>query len=54
MWMDGPLKYDKDEMKWKNMPNKEVALKCLYNSQNIINKFLNEVSIKILILCNSI
>jgi len=26
---------------WKN--NKKVALKCLYNSQNIINNILNEV-----------
>ncbi|CAB4412501.1 unnamed protein product [Rhizophagus irregularis] len=27
---------------WKRIPNREVALKCLYNSQNITNKILNK------------
>ncbi|GET04837.1 kinase-like domain-containing protein [Rhizophagus clarus] len=29
--------------KWKNENNKQVALKCLFNSQNISEEFLNEV-----------
>ncbi|CAB5388892.1 unnamed protein product [Rhizophagus irregularis] len=41
IWIDGPLKYNKQD-KWKRIPNKEVALKCLYNSQNITNKILNK------------
>ena len=43
IWKDGPLEYDKDEDKHKRSLNKEVALKCLYNSQNITNEFINEV-----------
>jgi serine/threonine protein kinase len=43
IWMDGPLKCDYKKMEYKRKPNKEVALKCLYNSQNITNEFLNEV-----------
>jgi hypothetical protein len=39
IWNDGPLYYDSD----KKQSNKKVALKCLYNSQNITNEFLNEV-----------
>ncbi|GBC28747.2 kinase-like domain-containing protein [Rhizophagus irregularis DAOM 181602=DAOM 197198] len=30
-------------MEWIRNPNKKVALKCLHNSQNITNEFLNEV-----------
>ncbi|UZO14401.1 uncharacterized protein OCT59_005858 [Rhizophagus irregularis] len=41
IWMDGPLKYNQEE--WKRIPNKKVALKCFYNSQNISNEFLNKV-----------
>jgi hypothetical protein len=43
IWKDGPLKYDDDKMEYKRTSNKEVALKCLFNSQNITNEFLNEV-----------
>ncbi|CAB5380279.1 unnamed protein product [Rhizophagus irregularis] len=42
IWKDGPLKYEM-ELK-RTTPNKEVALKCLHNSQNITNEFLNEVN----------
>jgi hypothetical protein len=43
-WKDGPLEYVADEKTYKrNDPNKVIALKCLHNSQNITNKFLNEV-----------
>ncbi|UZO16933.1 uncharacterized protein OCT59_008299 [Rhizophagus irregularis] len=42
-WKDGPLEYVADEKTYKrNDPNKVIALKCLHNSQNINNKFLNE------------
>jgi serine/threonine protein kinase len=44
IWMDGPLKFNDDKMKYeRTSSNKEVALKCLHNSQNITNEFLNEV-----------
>uniref|UniRef100_U9TZ46 Protein kinase domain-containing protein n=1 Tax=Rhizophagus irregularis (strain DAOM 181602 / DAOM 197198 / MUCL 43194) TaxID=747089 RepID=U9TZ46_RHIID len=40
-WKDGPLYWNKK--KYTRDSNKTVALKCLNNSQNISNKFLNEV-----------
>ncbi|EXX64474.1 Mkk1p [Rhizophagus irregularis DAOM 197198w] len=43
VWKDGPLNYNKREYK-RVTSNKEVALKCLHNSQNITNEFLNEVN----------
>ena len=46
IWKDGPLIYDKHYEEYNRTPynsNKEVALKCLHNSQNITNEFLNEV-----------
>ncbi|CAB4422071.1 unnamed protein product [Rhizophagus irregularis] len=42
-WKNGPLEYDTSKKKYKRNPNRVIALKCLYNSQNINNKFLNEV-----------
>jgi hypothetical protein len=43
IWKDGPLEINyKNEFK-RRSPNKKVALKCLYNSQNITNEFLIEV-----------
>jgi serine/threonine protein kinase len=39
-WVDGPLHY---EYKYLRNKQKEVALKCLHNSKNINDKFLNEV-----------
>jgi hypothetical protein len=41
IWMNGPLKYN--EKKYNRKPDKEVALKVLYNSQNITDEFINEV-----------
>ena len=41
-WKDGPLYYTKDNNKHSRNKDKKVALKCLYNSQNIA-EFLNEV-----------
>ncbi|GBC02011.1 hypothetical protein RclHR1_04410004 [Rhizophagus clarus] len=40
IWKDGPIQNGYKEL--KRMPNKNVALKCLHNSQNITNKFLDE------------
>ncbi|GES82330.1 kinase-like domain-containing protein [Rhizophagus clarus] len=43
IWIDGPLQYEKKKQEYYRRPNMKIALKCLYNSQNITNKFLNEV-----------
>ena len=46
IWKDGQLEYNKDNAEYVRKSynaNKNVALKCLHNSQNITNKFLNEV-----------
>ncbi|GES83246.1 kinase-like domain-containing protein [Rhizophagus clarus] len=43
IWKDGPLKYDVDKETYIRISNKKIALKCLDNSQNLIDKFLNEV-----------
>ncbi|CAB4441659.1 unnamed protein product [Rhizophagus irregularis] len=40
IWKDGPLRY---MSYWTRDSDKKVALKCLNNSQNITNEFLNEV-----------
>ena len=42
-WKDGPLEYNRDNGVYARNSNYEVALKCLHNSQNITNEFLNEV-----------
>ncbi|GET57758.1 kinase-like domain-containing protein [Rhizophagus irregularis DAOM 181602=DAOM 197198] len=42
-WKNGPLEYYTNKSIYKRNPNIMVALKCLHNSQNISNKFLNEV-----------
>ncbi|POG62134.1 kinase-like domain-containing protein [Rhizophagus irregularis DAOM 181602=DAOM 197198] len=43
IWKDGPLKYDIDKKTYTRVSNKKIALKCLNNSSNLIDKFLNEV-----------
>jgi hypothetical protein len=43
IWKDGPLFYNADKKKYTRHLEKKVALKCLYNSQNITKEFLNEV-----------
>ncbi|CAB4439195.1 unnamed protein product [Rhizophagus irregularis] len=43
IWNDGPLIYNEKEYKYERKYNEEVALKCLDNSQNISDKFLNEI-----------
>ena len=44
IWKDGPLKYNEDNEKYTRKSDYyKVALKCLHDSQNITNEFLNEV-----------
>ena len=43
IWKDGLLKYHISNKEYTRNSNCEVALKCLHNSQNITNEFLNEV-----------
>ena len=45
IWKDGPLKNNssKEYTRKSYYANQKVALKCLHNSQNITNEFLNEV-----------
>ena len=44
IWKDGQLRYNAYTEKYvKSSLNYKVALKCLHNSQNITNEFLNEV-----------
>ncbi|UZO12010.1 uncharacterized protein OCT59_003561 [Rhizophagus irregularis] len=40
IWMDGPLHYEDEYLRNRQ---KEVALKCLHNSKNISDEFLNEI-----------
>ena len=43
IWKDGQLKFNSNSKEYTRNPDKKVALKCLHNSQNITNEFLNEV-----------
>ncbi|CAB4412372.1 unnamed protein product [Rhizophagus irregularis] len=43
MWKEGLLKYNISKKKYTRKKNEKVALKCLYNSQNITGEFLNEI-----------
>ena len=44
IWKDGRLYYDVNTEEYAKLsPNYKIALKCLHNSQNITNEFLNEV-----------
>ncbi|UZO08933.1 uncharacterized protein OCT59_029176 [Rhizophagus irregularis] len=40
IWKDGLLSYHSG---WRRQPNTKVALKCLNNSQNFLDEFINEV-----------
>jgi hypothetical protein len=48
IWKDGLLVYSSN---WKRRQNTKVALKCLYNSKNYIDEFINEVQISLINLC---
>ncbi|RGB35660.1 hypothetical protein C1646_111031 [Rhizophagus diaphanus] len=43
-WKDGPLRYNVDKKEYVRNLNQTVDLKCVYDSQNIIDEFLNEVA----------
>ena len=46
IWKGGPLNHNRDNEEYtrnSNNSNYKVALKCLHNSQNVTNEFLNEV-----------
>ena len=43
IWNDGLLNYNYTSKKYTRKPDKKVVLKCMHNSQNIDNEFLNEV-----------
>ena len=43
IWKDGRLKYKYDNKEYTRKSYFRVAIKCLHNSQNITNEFLNEV-----------
>ena len=44
IWKDSSLNYDGYIKNYvKSDPNQKVTLKCLHNSQNVTNEFLNEV-----------
>ena len=43
IWKDGPLYHNSDKGEFARISNKKVALKCLFNSQNMIDEFINEV-----------
>ena len=42
-WKNGPLNYNYDNTEYIRKSDKNVALKCLHNSQDITNEFLDEV-----------
>src|SRR5436309_1001487 len=49
IWKDGPLEYNKSSQEYtrnSDCLNYRIALKCLHNSQNITNEFLNEVCMR--------
>ena len=46
IWKNGPLYYQYG--RYKRDPNKEIALRCLHNSQDQVESLLNEVYIALL------
>ncbi|EXX53694.1 hypothetical protein RirG_241590 [Rhizophagus irregularis DAOM 197198w] len=43
-WRDGPLRYNIHKMGYIRNSNQKVDLKCVHDSQSIIDEFLNEVA----------
>ena len=43
VWKDGPLSYDSKKKEYIKITNKQIALKCLHNSQSTIDKYINMV-----------
>ncbi|GBB84731.1 hypothetical protein RclHR1_01130026, partial [Rhizophagus clarus] len=44
IWKNGPMYYNYSKNKLARRSNRKIALKCLHNSQNTINEFLNKVN----------
>ncbi|GBC42873.2 kinase-like domain-containing protein [Rhizophagus irregularis DAOM 181602=DAOM 197198] len=42
-WEDGPLSYNAETKKYERIPDMSFALKCMDNSQDMIDVFLNKV-----------
>ena len=40
IWNNGPLYYDSYFNKYARQPDKKVVLKCIHNSQNIVNEYI--------------
>uniref|UniRef100_U9U0N3 Protein kinase domain-containing protein n=1 Tax=Rhizophagus irregularis (strain DAOM 181602 / DAOM 197198 / MUCL 43194) TaxID=747089 RepID=U9U0N3_RHIID len=45
IWKDGLLLYKYSSQSWKRIPNRKVALKCLHNSQNSLDEFINKIKV---------
>ncbi|EXX76903.1 Ste11p [Rhizophagus irregularis DAOM 197198w] len=45
IWKEGPLYYDNFEKEWMRNSYKKVVLKCLSNSQNLTDEFLNKATV---------
>ncbi|CAB5369351.1 unnamed protein product [Rhizophagus irregularis] len=45
LWEDGPLIYDLNKKKWAKEQAKEITLKYVCNSQNVVDEFLNKVKV---------
>ena len=43
IWKDGPLYYNYQNKHVRENSDKKVVLKCIHNSQNITDEFLDEV-----------
>ncbi|GBC42930.2 kinase-like domain-containing protein [Rhizophagus irregularis DAOM 181602=DAOM 197198] len=44
-WEDGPLEYNINTMQYERDPNRAITLKCLNNTRNMINEFLDKVKV---------
>ncbi|PKY23426.1 hypothetical protein RhiirB3_437633 [Rhizophagus irregularis] len=44
-WKDGPLEYNINTMQYERDPNRAITLKCLNNTRNMINEFLDKVKV---------
>ncbi|GBC28008.2 kinase-like domain-containing protein [Rhizophagus irregularis DAOM 181602=DAOM 197198] len=43
IWKDGPLHWNEQNKKYTRNSNREIALKCLHNTQNLIEFVINKV-----------
>ncbi|EXX52776.1 Mkk1p [Rhizophagus irregularis DAOM 197198w] len=44
-WEDGPLEYNINTMQYERDPNRAITLKCLNNTRNMINEFLDKIKV---------